>query len=183
MLNKWDHSKVEDACYSDPDCESYKRAREFLGDSVEDWGCGTAWAKQYFANYRGIDGSYHKNVNEVVDLVHYTSSVDNILLRQVVEANHEWKQIIENAKKSFKKKLCLIIYTPFAEETTVNSLHTPVRADGSKMTGEEIPEIFFKRQDILDCFLVEEYKVREEEIATRQGYNRDWIIYVEKINS
>jgi hypothetical protein len=182
MLNKWDYSGCDEMCFSDVNQESYKKAAEFLGDTVEDWGCGTGWAKRYFKNYRGIDGSLHRNVDEQVDLVTYTSKVDNILMRQVLECNVEWRKILENVKKSFQKKFCLVIYTPFVNKTRVGSLHVPVKADNTRMDSSmAIPEINFNKQDILDCFPESEYRVREEEIKTTQGYGRDWVIYVEKV--
>lgn len=173
MLGKWDYSIVSDVCFSDPDCKSYKKAAEFLGDTVEDWGCGTAWAKRYFKNYRGIDGSLSKNIpkENVLDLVDYTSSVDNVLIREVLEYNTEWKKILDNVKKSFKKKLCLIISTPFAEKTHV-----------SYISPNGIKERQFKKEDILNEFPEAEFKVKEELIKTDHLYNQDWILYVEKIN-
>jgi len=47
MLNKWDYSGADSVCYSDENCESYKKAAEFLGPDqpVEDWGGGTGWGK------------------------------------------------------------------------------------------------------------------------------------------
>ena len=180
MLGKWDYSGASDMCFSDENCESYKKSAEFIGDTVEDWGCGTAWSKQYFKNYRGIDGSPHKNVDEIVDLQEYTSDVDNILMRQVLECSGNWRKVLENVKKSFKKKFCLVIYTPEVEETRIGYVHTPVKADGSKMGGV-INEVYFNRQDILNYFPESEFKVRQETIKTQQGYNEEWVLYVERI--
>lgn len=170
MLGKWNYHPKGSVCYSDSKQESYKKSAEFLGDTVEDWGCGTGWSKNYFKNYRGIDGSYHPNVDEIVDLVDYTSDVDNILIRQVLELNIEWKKIIENLKKSFKKKLCIIIFTPTGDTTHIIEY-------GSNSS---IPVISFKKEDILDCFSEEEFIILEETIETGQGYNKDWIIYIER---
>lgn len=132
MLSKFDYSGVSDVCYADANQESYKKAAEFLGDTVEDWGCGTGWSKRHFKNYKGIDGSPSKLVAEkdIVDLVNYTSSVDNILMRQVLELNIEWRQILENVKKSFKKKFFLVVFTPFVEKTIIGGTEPIVTADG-----------------------------------------------------
>ena len=170
-------------CFSDKYELSYKKSAEFLGDTVEDWGCGTAWSKRYFKNYRGVDGSPHKNVDEVVDLVEYTSDVENILMRQTLECNYEWEQILENVKKSFRRRFCLVVYTPFVEKTRVGYIHKPKRADGTEMKDKEIREVYFRKQDILDYFPESEgYKVSEETVKTSQGYGQDWILYVEKIS-
>ena len=177
MLNKWDYSKVDEVCYSDEKQKSYKRAALFLGNTVEDWGCGTGWAKQYFTNYKGIDGSPAKYVDKVADLVNYISKVDNILMREVLEYNIEWKKILENVKKSFTKRFCLIISTPFINTTKINSIEKITRID--KVV--TITEFCFKKQDILDFFPKTEYKLTEEIIKTNHLYNQDWILYVEKI--
>ena len=183
MLNKWDYSGVDSVCYSDVKQESYKKSAEFLGDNVEDWGAGTCWNKHYFKNYRGIDGSFNKHIDEVVDLVYYTSDVDNILMRQTLESNLEWRKVLENAIKSFRKKFCLVIMTPFSEKTGVLEIEPVMRADGSVVEGEFIHMVTFRKQDILDYFPEGEFKVIEETIKTNQGYNEEWILYVEKITS
>jgi len=163
-MEKWDYSKVSDVCYSDQKEESYKKASEFLGDTVEDWGCGTAWARRYFKNYRGVDIVPSKWNKNIADLTDYTSDVENILLRQVIECSKEWDKILENAKKSFRKKLCLVICTPRARVTHWSNY-------GMR----------FKKKDILDMFPESEFKVKEEDIKTDQYCKTDWIIYVERI--
>jgi hypothetical protein len=180
-LNKWDYSGTDQMCFSDVKQESYKKAAQFLGDTVEDWGGGTGWAKRYFKNYKNIDGSLSKYCDVHADLTEYTSDCDNILMRQVLECDENWRKILENVKVSFRKKFCLIVFTPQVKKTRVGHLHTPVRADGTKMKGEVISEIYFNKQDILDYFPDSEYKVKEEYIDTQQGYRKEWICYVEKI--
>jgi hypothetical protein len=183
IKNLWDYSGADQMCFSDSKQESYKKAAEFLGDSVEDWGCGTGWAKRYFKNYKGIDGSPSREVRleDTVDLREYTSDVDNILMRQTLETNSDWRQIMENAKKSFRKKFCLVVYTPLVDKTRVGFIHEPVRSDGTKMDGEVISEMYFNKQDILAYFPESEYRVREETVDVEIGYGKEWIIYVEKI--
>ena len=180
MCGRWDFSLTSEMCFSDWKCESYIKAAEFLGDTVEDWGCGLGWAEKYFKNYTGIDGSLGY-VKEQTDLVHYTSDVDNILIRQVIEHDYKWDKILENAIKSFRKKLCLIINTPFVKKTRVGHLHPFVKADGTIVKGFDKPEMYFNKQDILDFFPPDKFKLREESIPVEQGYHRDWILYVEKI--
>jgi len=183
MKNKWDYSGVEHAYFSDAKGESYKKSAEFLDYKCEDWGCGTGRAKDYFKEYKGIDGSPSKFLKpeDTVDLVEYTSDVDNILMRQVLEVNTEWRKILENIKKSFRKKFCLVIYTPLVDKTREGGVFIPVKADGTPMKGKTLVEIYFNRQDILDYFPEKEFKVREEIIKTNQGYGSEWILYVERI--
>lgn len=167
MLNKWNYDKVGDVCYADPKQESYKKAAEFLGDTVEDWGCGTSWARKFFKNYRGIDGSKHKNNDIHADLTNYTSSTDNILMREVLEYNTNWKQILSNVKKSFKKKFCLIISTPFADTTHI-----------SYTSPNGVQEHQFKKEDILNEFPESHFIIEEESIKTNHLYNQDNIFYI-----
>jgi len=182
MKHKWDYSGVDSVCFADIKQESYKKSAKFLGDSCEDWGCGTTWSKRYFKKYRGIDGSINKYVDEVVDLVEYTSNVDNILMREVLEYNKDWKKVLENVKKSFRKKFCLVISTSFVKKTRVGVWYKPMNADGSFREKEEkVPEMYFNKQDILDEFPKDKYKVKEETIKTKHLYGTDWILYVEKI--
>jgi len=102
--------------------------------------------------------------------VDYESDVDNILMREVLEYNTEWRKVLENVKESFKKKFCLIISTPFAEDTHVDRYY------------RTIPEIRFKKQNILDMFPKDKFKLKEETIKTDHLYKQDWILYVEKIS-
>lgn len=174
MLNKWDYSGVADMVFGT--FEAYEKPAEFLGDTVEDWGCGTAWAKNYFKNYRGIDGSYHENVDEIVDLQEYTSDVDNILMRQVLEVCGDWRKVLENVKKSFKKKFCLVLYTPFIRKTKVVDSVVSIKADGTRMGDDMVTEVYnFKKKDILDYFPKDEFNVKEEKIG------KEWILYVERL--
>jgi hypothetical protein len=167
MLNKWNYDPEGEVCYGQEIV--YQKARDFLGDSVEDWGCGTAWAKRYFKDYKGIDGSLSIYTKEVTDLIKYKSSVDNILLRQVLEHNYDWKKILDNAKRSFRKKLCITIHTSLSSKTNIVT------------TGENgIPDISFKKSDILNY--LKEFKVSEEFVPTAPfEYGLEWIIYVEKV--
>jgi hypothetical protein len=176
-LGKWDYSGLSEACYSDNNQEGYKKAAEFLVDDVEDWGGGSGWAKQYFKKYKNIDGSYPK-ADVVCDLTEYTSDCKNILMRATLEYNENWKQILDNAKKSFREKMCLIIITPEVKKTRVGSWHKPIKADGSKGEGK-IPEVYFNTQDILDEF--KEYKVKVETIKTEKWwmYGLERIFYVQ----
>ena len=170
-----------DVCYSDSECASYKMAAKFLGDNVEDWGGGTGWARRYFKEYRNVDFSGHKNVDEIIDLTEYTSSVDNILIRQVLDAEERWEKIIENAKKSFKKKLCIIVGTPRVKKTRLGTVEPVFLADGSKVIGEYYQEMCYNPEDIKAFFPEGEYRITEEEVETNQYYHKDWILYVEKI--
>ena len=183
MLNKWDYSKVDSMCYSDREQYSYKKPAEFLGNNqVEDWGGGTGWAKRYFSSYKNIDGSKHKNVDIVADLTKYVSKTDNILMRQVLEFNLDWKKILKNVKDSFAKRFCLVVMTPMTKRTYVARTWPMVDCSGVKHEDNRIPDIYFNKKDILDYFPESEgYKVKEEVVKSGTGWKKEWILYVEKV--
>ena len=183
MLNKWNYDPQGEVCYGQEIV--YQKARDFLGDTVEDWGCGTCWAKRYFTNYKGIDGSPHPNVDVIADLTTYTSKADNILIRQVLENNYDWKLILANAVKSFQKKLCITIHTPMVETTKIICVYVKdvgflTTATAISANKDSIPDISFRLQDILDYFTG--LKVTIEEVPTAPfEYGTETLIYVEKV--
>jgi hypothetical protein len=152
--------------------ETYQLAAEFLeGLEVQDWGCGTGGLKRiYQGKYTGLDGSKTPFVDKVVDLREYTSSVDGIAMRHVLEHNYDWRKILTNAMSSFNKKFCLIIFTPFSEETH--------EIDHNKKHGVDVPDISFSRHDIEDSFI--ETKWRFDELKTNTGYGVENIYYIQR---
>lgn len=185
MLDKWTYIPGGMVCFSGPKQISYKKAGEFLGKDVpmEDWGGGTGWAKKYFTHYKNIDAATHEAIDIKVDLANYTSSVDNILIRQVLCYNWKWKKIIENAKKSFKKKLCIIINHPLVVKTTIYGESPVVDTKGRSLKKNITPDIYFAKKDILSLFPPEEYRVKDEILETDTPFGQEWAVYVEKINS
>lgn len=119
MLDKWANrrdatSGNEEGLYGIR--QTYLKAAEYLTGPVEDWGCGKKYSQQFFHGpYKGIDGT-PDGCDQVADLTKYTSDVEGIMLRHVLEHNFEWKKILVNALKSCKK-LCVIVCTPFEQET------------------------------------------------------------------
>jgi len=66
--------------------------------------------------YIGIDGSDTPFASRIADLRTYRSKAEGILIRHVLEHNYDWEAILAGAVESFQKKLCLILFTPFAAE-------------------------------------------------------------------
>lgn len=117
-LNKWDYSQeIGNIPYGD--VESYRRAASFLDvpGTVEDWGCGRAYARQFFktAKYIGVDGTASRYCDEHDDLRLRVSSPDGILLRHVLEHNVCWQWILQAACRAARRKLCLVHFIAFAE--------------------------------------------------------------------
>ncbi len=129
---------------------SYQLGALFLEDckQVEDWGCGYSTFRRFCLSprYIGIDGSESPGADSVRDLRHYTSHVDGIFLRHVLEHNPTgWRQILLNALQSFSKKMVLAVYTPFGDVTRNVRRHAP--ADIT------IPvALSFRQEEITGCF-------------------------------
>ena len=86
---------------------------------VEDWGCGTAYARSLFrkSKYIGIDGSHSRFCDVVDDLSKRKSNPDGILLRHVLEHNLHWQSILENGFACAKSRLVLNMFTPLVAQT------------------------------------------------------------------
>lgn len=169
ILGKWNYGAAPRFAYGDE--TSYRKAMEFLDGpyTIEDWGCGTAWARKFVqrGRYIGLDGSWSMHCDQVVDLRTYRSSADAILVRHILEHNWEWKKILENALASFQKKLCLILFTPFSPET--KSIGT---------TWETIPDLSFRKEDLTEYLKPFDYT--EETIQSATQYGIEHFFYVTK---
>jgi len=120
--------------------ESYQVGMDWLKgcDVVEDWGCGPAYSKTYRnGKYVGIDGT-EGFCDVVADLTVYTSSVEGIFMRHVLEHNTNWRPVLSNALKSFTKRMSLVFFTPWARETVV--VHY----------WHDVPFLSFRKRDILE---------------------------------
>lgn len=132
--------------------DSYKVGMAWLRDCrvVEDWGCGPAHSKVYrVGQYIGVDGT-EGYCDIQASLENYTSSVEGIFMRHVLEHNLEWKKILENALESFTNRMSLIFFTPWADKTSV--VHE----------WQDIPFISFNKEEILELlnpFLIKEIVV------------------------
>jgi len=165
MVGRWNYEGLSDVCFGEEIV--YRKAAEFFGDSCEDWGCGTGWMRYYIKDYKGIDGSLSEFIKEPTDLTEYTSNTDNIMIRQVLEQEPEWRKILENAVKSFQKKLFIGIHSPFGEETKVHEI------DELGM-----PTLSFTMSDITDY--LKDFKVRTEVVPTNFEYGEETLFYVER---
>jgi hypothetical protein len=144
---------------------------------VEDWGCGYGGVKNYLpvgVSYRGVDGSHSRFADIIADLESYRSSVDAIFLRHVLEHNPRWKKVLENALASFRKRMVLILFTPWQTQTRV--IREYPNWEG---TGVSMWDIGFKREDILAHFGDLRWG-SEQELETNTGYGVEHIFYLER---
>lgn len=112
---------------------AYEAGMKFLdhdGWVVEDWGCGTTWAKQFlkYAGYRGIDFTPSRFVDHVADLTEYRSKADAIFMRGVLEHNPDWRTILTNARESFVHRLVVVTFIPFEDEDRIINPDWPTLA-------------------------------------------------------
>jgi len=145
---------------------SYEDGAKWLAgcSQVEDWGCGKGWFSTLIEpeRYIGIDGTETKFTNKVVDLTEYTSSVEGIFMRHVLEHNLEWEKVLDNALTSFTKKMALILFTPFSKKTHDLEWEDP----------PGVPNLSFARKDLTDRFRQAGVKYRStilESSPTRFG--------------
>lgn len=170
MLGLWNYSNANPGQKSGDDDITYEKAMAFLWDCqlVEDWGCGFGYAKKLCkTTYRGIDGSKGPETDAVVDLREYRSEADGILLRHVLEHNHDWKKVLDNAIASFKKKLAVILFTPFS--ATTRQIATNFN---------NIPDLSFRKEDITD--VLKGFTVQEEVLRTKTQYGIETVFYVSR---
>lgn len=170
MLGLWDYSRVKGPTPFG-DSTTYQRGMAFLEDceSVEDWGCGTAFAKMFRTRgtYIGVDGSKSPFTDKVVDLREYRSRPDGIFMRHVLEHNHDWRRILENAIESFGKKFVLVTFTPFGPETRQIATNW-----------SEIPDLSFRKDD-LTAYL-QPFRWTEETLVTETQYRTETIFLIER---
>lgn len=172
-LGKWDrvyHDLATERLWGDE--TTYRLAAEFLADLdlVEDWGCGSGGFR-YFCKtkYVGVDGSATPFADRIVDLCNYTSSADGILLRHVLEHNLEWEDILRNAVRSFQKKLCIILFTPFGRKTRAISYNPAI----------DVVNISFRKDDIVRHLSGCRWSL-EEGIRTGSYYEVEHIFFVSR---
>jgi len=156
------------------DTLTYEKAAQFLGElaAVEDWGCGWAWFRRQLkgaVRYKGVDGSWSPFADEVADLTRYTSRVEGILLRHVLEHNPGWEAILANALGSFTRRMVLVLFTPFSEETRVIAYNEALR----------IPDISFAKADLVRHFTGLEWTL-EENLRTNTQYGVEHVFYLKR---
>ena len=135
--------------------------------TVEDWGCGTAYGRRFCTGaYKGIDGSPSQFTGTVADLREYRSEADGIFLRHVLEHNEDWALILAGAVASFRRRLVVIIFTPFGDETRVLGAPSP------------IPDISFRKADL--TALMEPFLVAEKPVETGTWYGAETIFLCER---
>src|SRR5262249_37489055 len=105
----------------------------------------------------------------VADLTRYTSRVEGVLLRHVLEHNHAWKDILDNALRSFTRRMVLVLFTPFSDVTRVIGFNPAMG----------VPDISFARADIIRRFTGLTWTL-EENLPTTTQYGVEHVFYLER---
>jgi hypothetical protein len=142
---------------------------------VEDWGCGAAYFKRFVPAgcYRGIDHDSSSCCDEIADLARYTSAPDGIFLRHVLEQDLHWRRILRNALASFRRRMVLVVYTPFVRATEEHH-----RLEGLT-PGTLRPEIRFARGELVREFRDVAFRF-EENVPTDSPFGREHVFYLSK---
>lgn len=139
---------------------------------VEDWGCGKGWFRSvHVGRYVGVDGSHTPFADITADLVTYRSDPrpSGILLRHVLEHNHQWEQILGNAIASATRRLAIILFTPMSKTGGTVTL-------GSTRMGDVmVPDLSLPHERILAALSGWETDWSDYTTATQYGRERVYL--------
>lgn len=152
---------------------TYQIAGAFLAGcrEVEDWGCGRGGFKSFCtARYIGVDGSQTPYATKIAELGVYRSSVDGVLLRHVLEHNYNWPPILKAAVESFRSKLCVVLFTPFADTTR--------ELGHNRKYGVDVPDLALSRAEIEAHFEGLQWKLYENiKTASQYGVEQVYMVW------
>lgn len=172
-VGKWHHDKATSPFGTD--LRSYQLAMAwFAGHGrIEDWGCGTARAKDFTENeYVGVDGSVGY-ADVIADLETYKSEVPCVLLRHVLEHNYGWRAILRNALESFTRRMVVVLFTPLVPETKIINVN-----DKTEWWDDGIPDIAFALDELLAYF--GDTYVKRDTLNGPDAYGVEHVFYLEK---
>lgn len=177
MKNKWKYEGLGQVKYGH--LVTYTRPMEWLdeiGGTIEDWGCGCAYARRFAvkSKYLGIDGSKNEYADRCgVDLREYFSRPECILLRHVIDHNEDWRKVLKNAMESFQKRMVVIIFHDLGNVTKVLFRHGDPKFPG-------VVDMQFALSDLMEFF--KPVLVRTEFVAAdKESPNNNTLFYLEKL--
>lgn len=144
---------------------------------IEDWGCGVGGFKDFLPaaiEYVGIDGSESRFSDVVADLEDYRSETDAIFMRNVLEHNPGWAKILDNALASFRRRMVLVMFTPFQAETKIIATYPNFLGSGVDMV-----DIGFRVEDILARISGDFDVFQIRDIATKSQYGCEHMFFLE----
>ena len=168
-LDRWGAWYRKDASLSEyGDTVTYQIGADFLrGMAVEDWGCGRGWFKTIHEGpYVGIDGTASEHADIVADLRGYRSSTPGLWIRGVIEHNHDWRLVLENAVASAEEKILIVVFTP--------------DGDGEQIGYTEeldVPDIAVPHKQIVKAMKAAGFTVRQETIPSTSEYGEETLFF------
>jgi hypothetical protein len=169
VIGRWDHYYAAPGrLYGDD--TTYMMAAAWVRDcaTVEDWGCGERHLEQFIrppAAYVGVDGSgSYADVRE--DLALRKTTCEGLVMRHVLEHNHNWADILDNAIRSATKRLFIALYTPEVAET-----HPLPRPDVA-----HCPVIAFRLADIMGRLAGWGRWMPAEKVVTQGDYGQEIVL-------
>lgn len=154
------------------DTATYRSGAQWLSrcPRVEDWGCGKGWMSRFVEpeRYWGLDGSYSKFANEVVDLALHRSQTPGLFMRHVLEHDYRWQSILDNAVASFTDRMVLVLFTPLVDATRQLAYNSD----------PGVPDLAFAEADITSRFGDAGWHAETIQSATQYGTETSF--YLEK---
>lgn len=181
-LHRWEygHLTMPEPCGPHRSYELAAAWMDFFGWTVQDWGCGTAYAKQFFkrASYVGVDGSPSTWTDIVHDLrlpLTPLNGVDahrpeGILIRHCLEHIEDWQIVLENALDAAQDRLCLVLAVPLAAYVTRTVA----------IAGNGAPDISFFPDDLIIPIHRAGFSVSLGVVPTRSQYNQETLFYCDR---
>lgn len=170
-----------------------EKALKFINDdlsirNMEDWGAGSCISAKYVRadiDYEGIDGAdISLDVPYKItkrDLTKYTSSVDAILMKHVLEHNPAWETVLDNVCKSFTKKAVIVLFTPLNEDDKDETIKFTYSAYNDKNELVKVPDLSLSKKKFIN--VLGKYKditYTEETVNSDSAYKKDTFFYLSR---
>jgi hypothetical protein len=180
---KWDGwytglSKESPGAYRFGDTVTYQIGAGFLSDckTVEDWGVGAGGFKRLRPDAIGVDGSRTPFADVTADLTEYRSGCDGIFMRHVLEHNEHWRLILANALESATSKVCIVLFTPFAETTE----EVPGSRTRNAQYGVDVADFRLGRGEFDEIVAQYSQNKTEQVFVTDTGYQGETVVLIAK---
>ena len=119
-VGRWDHvyrDRPPGVTFGYSRSEAFQIGARWLARCplVADWGCGGGMLRDYIPadRYRGVDGSATWAADVHTDLAEYREPSAGVFMRNVLEHDWRWDDILGNALAAFEWRMVLVIFTPW----------------------------------------------------------------------
>lgn len=155
------------------DSVTYRLAADWVADCplVEDWGTGKGWMRRFIPRhrYRGIDGSDTPFADRIADLTIYRSNVPAVVIRHVLEHERRWRDVLDNALASARRRLFIALFTPLA--SAEDGTHEIAFAEDPG-----VPDLSFYLPDLTGPIEAAGFNVEVESLTTPTQYGMETVL-------